>query len=57
MDYKTDQKIFPGALPLDLRAWTCRLKPLLHGLSLKKIFIKNHNNIISGCVIIQIKHN
>ena len=29
----------------------------LHRLSLKKSSINNHNNIISGWVIIQIKHN
>ena len=32
-------------------------KPLLHGLSFRKSLIKNRNNIISGWVIIWIKHN
>ena len=31
--------------------------PNLHGLSLKNSLIKNYNNIISGRVIIRIKHN
>ena len=35
----------------------CRPKPLLHRLSLKKNPIKYHNTLISGRVIIQIKHN
>ena len=45
MDYKKGPKI----------AWDYQLKPLLHGLSLKKSPIKNRNTIISSRVIIWIK--
>jgi len=38
-------------------AWAYRPKPSLHGLILRKSSIKNHNNIITGLVIIRIKHN
>ena len=37
--------------------WAYWPKPPLHGLSLRKSLIKNHNNIISVWIIIWIKHN
>ena len=59
---KRAKKFFPRALPPDPKevsttAWTYQPKHSLHGLSFRKSLIKNHNNIISGRVIIQIKHN
>jgi len=49
MSYQTSQKIFPRAI--------YQPKFLLYELSLRKSLIKNHNNIISGRIIIWIKHN
>ena len=46
-----------GGLSMSTTAWAYWLKPLLHGLSLRKSPIKNCNNIILGRVIIRIKHN
>ena len=66
MGYKRRQNIFlEAALPLDSQgglsisatAWAYQPKILLHGLSHRKSPIKNHNNIISGRIIIRIKHN
>ena len=63
MGYKTGQQIFPraslpnpqGGLSMSATTWAYQPKPSLHGLSLRKSPMKNHNNIILSWVTIQIK--